>query len=175
MIYTLEERAASIHGTCFVADSAVLIGSIVLEQHASVWFHAVLRGDSDLITVGPESNVQDGAVLHTDPGIRLTLGRGVTVGHKAMLHGCEVGDFSLIGIAGVVLNRARIGKNCLIGANALVPEGKHIPDRSLVVGTPGRVVRELTDDEVEALERSARHYVDNGRRYLRALAPDPRF
>lgn len=175
MIYTLEDRAATIAATCYVAESAAVIGSVVLEDRASVWFGAVLRGDSDLITVGPESNIQDNAVLHTDAGIRLTLGRGVTVGHKAMLHGCEVGDHSLIGIGSVVLNRARIGKQCIIGANALVVEGKDIPDRSLVVGTPGRVVRSLTDDEVRSLEESARIYVEKSRAYMRSLAHDARF
>jgi carbonic anhydrase/acetyltransferase-like protein (isoleucine patch superfamily) len=176
MIYTIDDRQVSVEGTCFVAESATLIGSIVLCADASIWFHAVLRGDNDVITIGPESNVQDGAVLHTDDGIRLTLGRGVTVGHKAMLHGCEIDDHSLIGINAVILNRARIGKHCIIGANAMVTEGKQIPDRSLVLGSPGRVVRQVTDQEVETmLLYSARHYVDNGRRYLRALRRDPRF
>lgn len=175
MIYTLEDRQPEVHGTCFVAESAAVIGSVVLEAHASVWFQAVLRGDTDLITIGEESNVQDGAVLHTDAGIRLTLGRGVTVGHKVMLHGCEVGDYSLVGIGAIVLNRARIGKHCLIGANTLITEGKQIPDRSLVVGSPARVVRQLTDADAASLEASARHYVENARRYLRALRPDPRF
>jgi carbonic anhydrase/acetyltransferase-like protein (isoleucine patch superfamily) len=176
MIYTIDDRQVSVDGTCFVAESAALIGSIVLGADASVWFNAVLRGDNDVITIGPESNVQDGAVLHTDAGIRLTLGRGVTVGHKAMLHGCQVGDHSLVGINAVILNRASIGKHCIIGANAMVTEGKQIPDRSLVLGSPGKVVRPVTDQEVETmLLYSARHYVDNARRYLRALRRDPRF
>ena len=153
----------------------MLIGSVVLEEDTSVWFHAVLRADSDVITVGRESNIQDCAVLHTDAGIRLTLGRGVTVGHNAMLHGCEIGDYSLVGIGSIILNRARIGKYCIIGANALVAEGRVIPDRSLVLGTPGRVVRTLTDDETAALERSARMYLEKSRRYLRSLAPDSRY
>jgi carbonic anhydrase/acetyltransferase-like protein (isoleucine patch superfamily) len=175
MIYCIEERAATIAQTCFVADSAAVIGQVVLEDDASVWFGAVLRGDSDVITVGPESNIQDGAILHTDPGIRLTLGRGVTVGHKATLHGCEIGDYSLVGIGAIVLNRARIGSYCIIGANALVVEGKEIPDRSLVLGTPGRVVRTLTDEETRALERSAQGYVAKGRAYRDSLRRDPRF
>lgn len=175
MIYSFEDRAVTIRGTCFVAESAVLIGSVVLEDAASVWFGAVVRADTDEIVIGPQTNIQDGAVLHTDPGIRLTLGRGVTVGHKAMLHGCDIGDHCLIGIGSVVLNRARIGKQCIIGANALIAEGKVIPDRSLVLGTPGRVARALTDDEIAALERSAQGYVDKSRRYLHALRPDPRF
>lgn len=175
MIYTFEDRIAEVHETAFVADSAALIGSVVLEEEASVWFHAVLRADSDVITVGAGTNVQDGAVLHTDAGIRLRLGRGVTVGHKAMLHGCEVGDGSLIGIGSILLNRATIGKQCIIGANALVAEGKVIPDRSLVLGTPGRVVRSLTERELQGLEDSARSYVDKSRRYRAALRPDARF
>lgn len=175
MIYCIEGREATVAESCFVAESAAVIGSVVLGENASVWFNAVLRGDSDIITVGPESNIQDGAVLHTDAGIRLTLGRGVTVGHQAMLHGCELGDHSLVGIGAVVLNRARIGSYCIIGANALVAEGKDIPDRSLVLGTPGRVVRQLTDDEAAALERAARHYVDKGRVYRESLRRDPRF
>lgn len=175
MIYTFEQREVEIRGTCFVADSAVLIGSVVLEDHCSVWFNAVLRGDSDTITMGPGCNIQDGAVLHTDAGIPMTLGKGVTVGHKAMLHGCNVGDHSLIGIGSIILNRARIGKYCIIGANALVAEGKEIPDRVLVLGTPGRVIRELTDSEVQALQDSARGYMEKSQRYLRALRKDPRF
>lgn len=176
MIYTLDDRQVTVEGTCFVAESATLVGSIVLGADASIWFHAVLRGDNDVITIGPESNVQDGAVLHTDAGIRLTLGRGVTVGHKAMLHGCDVGDYSLVGINAVILNRARIGKHCIIGANALIAEGKQIPDRSLVLGSPGKIVRQVSDEEVERmLHYSAQHYVENGRRYLRALRRDARF
>jgi carbonic anhydrase/acetyltransferase-like protein (isoleucine patch superfamily) len=176
MIYSIDERQVSVEGTCFVAESATLIGSIALGADASVWFNAVLRGDNDQITIGPESNIQDGAVLHTDAGIRLTLGRGVTVGHKAMLHGCEIGDYTLVGINAVILNRARIGKNCIIGANALIAEGKQIPDRSLVLGSPGKIVRQVTDQEVESmLVHAARHYVENGRRYLRALRRDERF
>jgi len=175
MIYTFEGRQVSVADSCYVADSAILIGSIVLEERSSVWFHAVLRGDSDVITVGTESNIQDGAVLHTDPGIRLTLGRGVTVGHKATLHGCQVGDYSLIGIGSVILNGARIGNHCIVGANALIPEGRTIPDRSLVLGTPGRVIRSLTDGDIQALQQSAAGYVDKSRRYLRALQVDPRW
>ena len=175
MIYELEGRAVELRGTCFVADSATLIGSVVLEDGASVWFGAVIRGDSDRITIGAESNVQDGAVLHTDPGIPLTLGRGVTVGHQAMVHGAQVGDYALIGIGAVVLNRAEIGDHCLIGAGALVPEGKVIPPGSLVLGTPGRDVRALDGEARPSLERSASGYVDKSRRYLRALRSDPRF
>ena len=171
MIYDLQQRHTEIRGGGhFIAPNATVIGSVLLDDQSSVWFNAVLRGDNDLITVGPESNIQDGAVLHTDPGIRLTLGRGVTVGHKAMLHGCEVGDYSLIGINAVVLNGARIGKHCLIGANALIPEGMEVPDGSLVVGSPGSIKRELSDEHRKHLELSARHYVENAARYREHLA-----
>ena len=171
MLYAIAERRPTIHPSAWVAASAHVIGSVVLEEDASVWFNAVVRGDNDVLTIGPQSNVQDGSVLHTDDGIRLTIGRCVTVGHKVMLHGCEVGDFSLVGINAVVLNGARIGSHCLIGANALVTEGKVIPDGSLAVGSPARVVRQLTDGERLVLEGSAAHYVANARRYRASLTP----
>jgi len=174
MLYDLGERCPSVPSSCFVADSAQLIGSIALEQDASVWFNCVLRGDNELITVGPESNVQDATVIHTDTGIEVRIGRGVTIGHHVMLHGCEIGDYALIGIGAIVLNRAKIGRYCLIGAGALITEGKEIPERSLVMGAPGKVVRSLRDEELAMLEGSAAHYVQNGRRYreqLRKLAP----
>ena len=159
-------------GEYWVAPSASVIGNVILHTNASVWFGAVLRGDNDPITVGPDSNIQDGSVLHTDMGSPLTLGRGVTVGHKAMLHGCEVGDYSLIGIGAVVLNGVKIGRNCIIGANALITEGKVIPDNSLVVGQPGKVVRERDPAHIAVLQMSAQHYVQNWKRFaaeLRAL------
>lgn len=157
------------NGDFWVAPNATLIGKIVLKPGASIWFNAVLRGDNDPIVIGENSNVQDGSVLHTDEGTPLTLGRGVTVGHMAMLHGCTVGDNSLIGIGAIVLGNARIGRNCLIGAGALIPEGKEIPDNSLVVGAPGRVVRMLDDAQAARLAESAQHYVDNWRRYAREM------
>jgi carbonic anhydrase/acetyltransferase-like protein (isoleucine patch superfamily) len=172
VIYRLEERRVERHGETYVAPNATLIGSVVLKDKASVWFNVVIRGDNDPIVIGEESNVQDGAVLHTDAGIPLTLGRGVTVGHKAMLHGCTIGDHSLIGINAVILNRASIGKYCIIGANALIAEGKHIPDGSLVMGTPGKVIRTLTDQERAHLHHAAQHYVDNFRRYQKSLVED---
>ncbi|MDX1654993.1 MAG: gamma carbonic anhydrase family protein, partial [Candidatus Competibacteraceae bacterium] len=132
-------------------------------------FNAVVRGDNDIITIGEDSNVQDGSILHTDEGVRLTLGRGVTVGHLVMLHGCTIGDNTLIGIKSVILNHARIGRNCIIGANTLIPEGKEIPDNSLVVGSPGRVVRQLTSEQIEGLRHSAAHYVSNFKRYQQQL------
>lgn len=171
MIYDLQKRHTEFRGGGhFIAPNATIIGSVILDDQSSVWFNAVIRGDNDLITIGPESNIQDGAVLHTDPGIELNLGRGVTVGHKAMLHGCDVGDYSLIGINAVVLNGARIGKHCLVGANALIPEGMEIPDGSLVVGSPATIKRELSDEHRKHLELSARHYVDNAVRYREHLS-----
>lgn len=166
MIYALDKRQVEIRGEdYFIADNATLVGSVVLENNASIWFNAVVRGDNDIITIGENTNVQDGAILHTDPGFKLTLGKGVTVGHKAMLHGCEVGDYSLVGINAVVLNGAKIGKHCLIGANALITEGMVIPDGSMVMGSPAKVKRELTDQQKTLLEASAAHYVHNFQRY----------
>src|SRR5690625_1540619 len=170
MIYRLGERAVERIGEPhFIADNATLVGSVVLKPNTSTWFNAVIRADNDTIIIGEESNVQDGAVLHTDPGYTLELGRGVTVGHKAMLHGCTIGDYSLVGINAVILNGAKIGKYCLIGANALIPEGAEIPDGSLVLGSPGRVRRELNDGEKRMLEAGAAHYVENARHYLQSL------
>jgi len=175
MIYELGHRRVRLEGEVFVADSAAVIGSVILKNQSSVWFNAVLRGDSDEIIVGEETNVQDGALLHTDPGIRLMLGRGVTVGHHAVVHGCEVGDFSLIGINAVVLNHVKIGKYCTIGANALLTQGQEIPDYSVVLGSPGRVVRQIDPSKSSGLEQSAAGYVSRAREYLRALQPDIRF
>ena len=169
MFYRIDDRTPEKKEGVFVAGNATVIGSCVLCEESSIWFNAVLRGDNDVITVGPQSNVQDGAVLHTDSGIPLTLGKGVTVGHNAMLHGCDIGDYSLIGIGAVVLNKARIGKHCIIGANALVPEGMEIPDGSLVVGSPAVIKRELNDMQKKLLEASAAHYVHNAERYTNTL------
>lgn len=158
-------------GACWVAPNATLIGHCILHENASVWFGAVLRGDNEPITLGENTNVQDGAVLHTDPGAPLTLGRNVTVGHLAMLHGCTVGDNSLIGIGAVVLNRVVIGRNCLIGAKAFIPEGKIIPDNSVVMGAPGQIVKTVTDAQAQMLQASALHYVDNWKRYKADMTP----
>jgi carbonic anhydrase/acetyltransferase-like protein (isoleucine patch superfamily) len=171
MKYRLGDARVECHAESWVAPNAVLVGKVKLEAGASVWFNAVLRGDNELIHIGENSNVQDGSVMHTDMGFPLTLGKGVTIGHNVMLHGCTVGDYSLIGINAVVLNGAKIGKNCLIGANALIPEGKVIPDGSLVMGSPGKVVRELTEQQIKMLEVSAAHYVHNAQRYARDLHP----
>ena len=170
-IYALGDSKPQLppQGEYWVAPSASVIGNVILHPNASVWFGAVLRGDNDPITVGPDSNIQDGSVLHTDMGSPLTLGRGVTVGHKAMLHGCEVGDYSLIGIGAVVLNGVKIGRNCIIGANALITEGKIIPDNSLVVGQPGKVVRERDPAHIAVLQMSAEHYVQNWKRFAAQL------
>ncbi|TDF78345.1 gamma carbonic anhydrase family protein [Pseudomonas sp. H9] len=171
MKYRLGDLRVETHPNSWVAPTATLIGKVRLQAGANVWFGAVLRGDNELIDIGENSNVQDGTVMHTDMGSPLTLGKGVTVGHNAMLHGCTVGDHSLVGINAVILNGARIGKYCIIGANALIPEGKEIPDGSLVMGSPGKVVRELTDEQKKMLEASAAHYVHNAERYARDLAP----
>lgn len=169
MKYRLGAAQVECDAQSWVAPNAVLVGKVKLEAGASVWFNTVLRGDNELIHIGENSNVQDGTVMHTDMGFPLTLGKGVTIGHNAMLHGCTIGDYSLIGINAVVLNGAKIGKNCLIGANTLIPEGKVIPDGSLVMGSPGKVVRELTEQQVKMLEASAAHYVHNAQRYARDL------
>lgn len=170
MLLQLEDRRVRAESEdVFVADSAMVMGSVLLKEGASVWFNAVLRGDTELITVGRHSNVQDGSVLHTDPGCPLNIGDYVTIGHKVMLHGCEIGENSLIGINAVVLNRAKIGRNCIIGANALITEGKEIPDNSMVMGAPGKVVRQLTEAEIAGLKLSAEHYVENGRRFRQHL------
>ena len=169
MRYRLQDRSATIHPSAFIAPSAQLIGSVVVEENASVWFQVVVRGDNDLITIGRDTNIQDGSVLHTDAGIRLSVGRGCTVGHKVILHGCEIGEFCLIGMNAVLLNRVRIGRHCLIGANALVTEGKQIPDGSVLMGSPAKVVRQIGDNERAVLEASAAHYVENARRYREHL------
>ena len=169
MKYRLGDSRVESHPESWVAPNAVLVGKVKLEAGASVWFNTVLRGDNELIHIGENSNVQDGTVMHTDMGYPLSIGKGVTIGHNVMLHGCTVGDYSLIGINAVVLNGAKIGKNCLIGANALIPEGKVIPDGSLVMGSPGKVVRELSEQQIKLLEASAAHYVHNAQRYARDL------
>lgn len=171
MKYRLGDARVETDPQSWTAPNATLIGKVKLEAGANVWFGAVLRGDNELIHIGENSNVQDGTVMHTDMGFPLTLGKGVTVGHNVMMHGCTVGDYSLIGINSVILNGAKIGKYCIIGANALIPEGKEIPDGSLVMGSPGKVVRELSEAQKKMLEASAAHYVHNAQRYARDLVP----
>lgn len=175
MLYRLGDASVDIRGEDYwIADNAAVIGNVALENNASVWFGAVLRGDNELITVGENSNVQDLSVLHTDHGFPLTIGRNVTIGHKVMLHGCSIGDNSLIGINAVILNGAKIGRNCLIGANSLIPEGKEIPDGSLVMGSPGKVVRELSKEQQQQLLQSAEVYVANFKRFKAELTVDSR-
>ena len=168
-IYELDGVAPRAAESAWVADSAQVMGNVVLEEHSSVWFGAVLRGDTETITVGEGSNIQDGSVMHADHGFPLTVGKHVTVGHQVMLHGCTIGDESLIGIGATVLNGAKIGKNCLVGAGALVTEGKEFPDGSMIIGSPARVMKTLTPEQIEGLRRSAAHYIENAQRYRQGL------
>ena len=164
-IFALGEKQPVIADDAWVAPNATVIGDVRLAANASIWWNATLRGDNDPIHIGENSNIQDGSVLHTDEGIPMHIGNNVTVGHLVMLHGCTVGDGSLIGIGSVILNRAVIGKNSIVGANTLIPEGKVFPDGVLIIGSPGKVVRELSKEEIAKLQKSAAHYVDNARRY----------
>jgi carbonic anhydrase/acetyltransferase-like protein (isoleucine patch superfamily) len=164
-VYQLENRVPTIAGDCFIAPSADVIGSVIMASCSSIWFNAVARGDNDQITIGSNSNIQDNTVLHTDPGCPLMIGKNVTVGHSVMLHGCLIGDNSLIGIGSVVLNKAIIGKSCLIGANTLITEGKTFPDRSLIMGSPGKVVREISEQEALELAQIAQTYIEKIARY----------
>ena len=164
-IYELDGAAPKISDSAWVADSAQVIGTVELTDDASVWFGVVIRGDMDTIRIGKRTNIQDLSVLHADAGMPLTIGDDVTVGHKVMLHGCTVGDGSLIGIGAIVLNGAKIGKGCLVGAGSLVTEGKEFPDGSMIMGSPAKVVRQLTPEQLAGLLHSAEHYVGNARRY----------
>jgi carbonic anhydrase/acetyltransferase-like protein (isoleucine patch superfamily) len=168
-IYQYGDEVPEIHEDVYVAESANVIGQVTLKRNASVWYQAVLRGDTERLEVQEGSNIQDGAVLHADPGFPLKIGKGVTVGHQAMLHGCTVGDGSLIGIQAVVLNGAVIGRNCLVGAGAVVKEGASFPDNSLIVGAPARVIRELSPEAVEGLKENAAGYVERGKRHAEEL------
>ena len=168
-IYQLDNSSPSIHESVWVADSAQVMGNVVLGEDCSVWFGAVIRGDTETIRVGRGSNIQDNSILHADHGMPLNIGENVTVGHQVMLHGCTVGDNSLIGIAAVVLNGARIGKNCLVGAGALVTEGKEFPDGSMIIGSPAKAVRQLSPEQIEGLKMSAKHYIENAKRYRAGL------
>ncbi len=169
MIYALDGIKPQLAKDSWVADNVVLVGDVVLEAACSIWFGAVLRGDNEQILVGQGSNIQENCVLHTDMGYPLVIGAGCTIGHKAMLHGCVIGDNSLIGMGAIVLNGAKIGKNCLIGAGALIPEGKDIPDGALVMGSPGKVIRQLDFTAINALRESALHYQQNMRRFRDGL------
>ena len=168
-IYELGDDTPDIADTAWVADSAQVMGAVTLEDNASVWFGAILRGDTERITIGKNSNVQDGSVIHADRGYPVTLADNVTVGHQVMLHGCTVGEGSLIGIGAVVLNGAKIGSNCLVGARALITEGKEFPDGSMIIGSPAKVVRMLTPEQINGIKNSAMHYVLNARRFKAGL------
>ena len=167
MIYEFENYTPTLHKDSWVANNAVLMGKVILKKDANIWFNVVLRGDIEPITIGEGSNVQDGCVLHTDPGYPLKIGKDVSIGHLVMLHGCTIGDNSLIGIGAVILNGAKIGKNCIIGAKALVTENKVIPDNSLVIGSPGKIVRQVTDEEVKLITENAIHYQENWKKYYK--------
>ena len=172
MIYSLGERAPELEArTNFVADNATVIGNVRLKSGASIWFNCVLRGDNDTIDVGEDSNIQDGCVLHTDQGFPLAIGKGVTVGHAVVLHGCTIGDNSLIGIGSTILNGAVVGHNCLVGANSLITEGKSFPDGSLILGSPAKAVRSLSDAEIASNAESAAGYVHKAARFLAELRP----
>jgi carbonic anhydrase/acetyltransferase-like protein (isoleucine patch superfamily) len=168
-IYQLDNLTPSIHSSAWVADSAQVIGQVVLEENVSVWFGVVLRGDNDLISIGKGSNIQENSVLHIDRGHPLVLGENVTIGHQVMLHGCTIGDNSLVGIGAVVLNDARIGKNCLVGAGSLVTEGKEFPDGSLIMGSPAKAVRQMSPEQIEGLKMIGQHYIENAVRYKKGL------
>ena len=168
-LYQLDDISPRLADTAWVADSAQVMGNVELAADTSVWFGAVLRGDTEVIRVGRGSNIQENAVVHADIGFPVTIGENVTVGHQVMLHGCSIGDGSLIGIQAVVLNGAKIGKHCLVGAGALVTEGKEFPDGSMIIGAPAKVVRQLTPEQMAGLDRSAEHYVENARRFRSGL------
>ncbi|MGH8808572.1 MAG: gamma carbonic anhydrase family protein [Noviherbaspirillum sp.] len=168
-IYQLGEHAPDIAPSAYVADSANLIGKVRIEAKASVWFDVTIRGDNELITVSENSNVQEGCILHTDPGYPLTVGKNVTVGHQAMLHGCTIDEGSLIGIQAVILNGAKIGKNCLVGAGALVTEGKEFPDNSLIIGSPAKAVRTLNEEDIARMHGNTANYVKRGQLFKQSL------
>ena len=168
-IYQLDDLTPSIHPTAWVADSAQVIGQVVLEENVSIWFGVILRGDNDVISIGKGSNIQENSVLHIDRGHPLVIGENVTIGHQVMLHGCTVGDNSLVGIGAVVLNDAKIGKNCLVGAGSLVTEGKEFADGSLIMGSPAKAVRQMSPEQIESLKSNAQHYVENAARYKTGL------
>ena len=170
MIYDFENKSLKSEGKNWIATNAIIIGDIVIKNDASIWFNVVLRGDIEKIEVGEGSNIQDGSVLHTDPGYPLTIGKGVTVGHMVMLHGCTIGDDTLIGIGSTILNNSKVGKNCIIGANTLVTENKIIPDNSLVLGSPGKVIRQVTQEEIDHIKENAKEYIQNWKKYSKSIS-----
>ena len=169
MFYDLENKKVKNSGENWVAPNAVIIGDVTLEKNSSIWFNATLRGDIENIHIGEGSNIQDGSVLHTDPGYPLKIGKNVTIGHMVMLHGCEVGDNSLVGIGAVVLNNVKVGKNCIIGSKSLLTENKIIPDNSLVMGSPGKIIRNVTSEEVKKIHDNAVRYQQNWKKYSKSI------
>ena len=165
MILELAKAKPKIDKNSWVSQNATLIGKVIIKKDANIWFNVVLRGDIEPIIIGERSNVQDGSVFHTDPGCPLIVGKNVTIGHMVMLHGCTIDDETLIGIGSTILNKTKVGKNCIIGANTLITENKVIPDRSLVVGSPGKIIRQVTAKEIEEIKVNAEHYVDNYKRF----------
>lgn len=168
-VYQLDDLVPKMHESAWVADSAQVIGDVELAADVSVWFGTVIRGDTETITIGRGTNIQDASVLHADFGVPLTIGEDVSIGHQVTLHGCTIGDGSLIGIGAVVLNNAKIGKNCLVGAGALVTEGKEFPDGSMIFGSPAKAVRQLSPEQIAGLKMNAKHYIDNARRFQSGL------
>ena len=169
MIYNFENKTLKSEKNNWIAPNATVIGDVILKKNSSVWFNAVLRGDIECITIGEGSNIQDGSVLHTDPGYPLTIGSGVTVGHMVTLHGCSIADDSLIGIDSTVLNNAKIGKNCIVGAKTLITENKIIPDNSLIIGSPGKIIRRISDDEIKHIKENAKRYIENWKKYSKII------
>lgn len=170
-IHALGDKIPRFGEGCWLADNATVIGQVRAGRNVSFWYNVVVRSDNDVITIGDDTNIQDGSILHCDFGVPLTIGKRVSLGHKVMVHGCTIGDASLIGINAVILNNAVIGEGCIIGANSLIPENKVIPPRSLVVGSPGRIIRQVTDEELERIHHNADHYIDNIRLYTENLRP----
>ena len=165
MIYDFEGKTPKLDPNSWVAPNAVVIGNVDLKKDSNIWFNVTLRGDVEIITIGEGSNIQDGSVVHTDPGCPAIIGKNVTVGHLVMLHGCVIEDDCLIGIGSTILNQAKIGKNSIIGANALITENKVIPERSLFIGSPGKIIRQVTEEEINAIHENAKHYVDGSKKY----------
>lgn len=173
MKYSLGDREIEIRGTdYFIADNAVVIGSVIIENNVSIWYNTVIRGDIGIITIGEGTNIQDGSVIHTDMDGAVTLGKNVDIGHMVMLHNCTIGDNTLIGMGAIILSNAKIGKNCIIGAGALITEGKEIPDNSVVLGSPGRAVRQVTDDDLEKIRIISDRYIKNFKKYKKELRPE---
>ncbi|MDB5839995.1 MAG: gamma carbonic anhydrase family protein [Herminiimonas sp.] len=168
-IYQLGELVPVVHPTAYIAENATVIGDVQVEANASIWFNVSIRADNEKIIIGENSNVQEGSILHTDPGYVLTVGNNVTIGHQVMLHGCTIGDGSLVGIQSVILNGAKIGRNCLVGAGAVVTEGKEFPDNSLIIGAPAKVVRTLSDEQIAGMHKAAPGYVERGKLFNKEL------